>query len=1664
MHSLRRVLAFAAATLFLTTIALGQLSGSYDIGGGNNDYANFTAAVTALYASGISDAVTFNVFGGDYDEQVKLYGPITGASETDTVKFVDVSGTARLRVTTLLASDRGVIHDSLASFVIFDGIDIYLDQVHDSTYKCLVIKGASNCIFRNAEWRGAGYTASTVKYGVYMWSTACNNNIFENIHFKRHNQAFRTAGSATQKHTNNIIRNCTIDSVWGAFYLGYTPGMRIYNNDIQLNGASGSSIYGVELNTQASGDTVFVYRNKFHNMTSSGSSSFIRPNAGAGTVLNVYNNWFYDILTTGTSSPYVAVYAGSGTTNFDFNSVYINDVASAGTIRGIYKASSSATLNIRNNIFYSAETSASTYIFSGLSSGYDPAILDYNAYYNAGGNANYQVFRTSSTGYATLAALQAATAFEDHGVEGDPGYTSATDLHIQNTYNLVSNVGLHIDGIDDDIDGDARSAGNPDIGADEYTFLAPAADYAVTEILDVTYLTPELTLEHPRARVANRGSAGQTDVLVVLFWDSVPQDTVLVSLAVDEVDTVTFDWTSPAAPDTAILEVQSFLTGDADITNDSVFTTVVIIGQPMHGTYDIGNTRNYANFSSAVLDLTLRGMDGAVTFDVYAGTYNDSLVIGPITGASPTNTIKFLEHTGDAVTITRSVASGVVRLIGADYVTLDGIDVTATGTCLRGVQIYSDADYNIIKNGTITGSSVSLTTTYGVHIQSGGNDYNTLDNLTISGASYGIDLYAASATVDIGNEVKNCSVLEGKYGIRTYYQRGGRVHDCDIQPGWSSAAADVNGLYLSSQTAGDTILCYNNRVHNIRTGAGTGAIGIYTVAANARIYNNFIYDFQCTGTTPIFAIRVFGGGPEIYFNSVHIGDVGTTGGTASTGHINGFFEITSTSSATLKNNIFQIDEPTDTCFAINRNAGTLAASDYNIVYSAGPGTGYFMGRDGTTNYPTLASWQSALSRDLNSLEGNPGYVSTANLHIQETIALADSAATPIAGITTDIDGDARRADYPDIGADEYNLLVISHDYAVNRFIDLPGQYQGNIPTTTSAEVQNNGSSNETDVPVVLFYNDSPVDTVLLSLTASSLDTVDFNWTPPDVGYEVGEIKAKAFCPGDGYPDNDSTTAEVTIYGGPMHGLYDIAGGNNDYATFAEAIQSLYIRGIDAEVIFDVYSGTYTETVDLRDPIPGASFTDRVTFRAHPSPLLDIVTITSSTDTAAVLIDSCDYVTFEGINVVCSGGTNVGYYIDDDADYVTVKNAVITGRDSTLTAVRGIVLSHDENDYVTIDGCTISGCFYAIMMYVGRTGTESSFAEIKNCSISGGNYNIFLDNSPSARCHHNMLQPSGMDAVDVQGVLVESQNAGDTVFVYSNKIFNLRRFGRVTSANLSGLQVRPSSSAYAYIYNNMIWGFVCPDTRPKGVFNGILCGAGNTYLYHNSIYFPDLGMPNDSMITMAGINMTAASSVMTLNNNIIVSADDDTVYAIRCGATITLTSDNNCVYGTSANFRAGYAFSTAYPTLAEWQALGFDANSVTGDPGFISTTDLHIDLTNILCNNAGVYISEVAEDIDGDVRNDPPDIGADEFHGLVTPDVVDSLTIFPDWENGNVLLRWTAAAEASSYKIYAGATYDFTIDGSSYVTTVAGTSYTHTSALTSSAKFYVVVASTDQPAR
>jgi hypothetical protein len=75
-------------------------------------------------------------------------------------------------------------------------------------------------------------------------------------------------------------------------------------------------------------------------------------------------------------------------------------------------------------------------------------------------------------------------------------------------------------------------------------------------------------------------------------------------------------------------------------------------------------------------------------------------------------------------------------------------------------------------------------------------------------------------------------------------------------------------------------------------------------------------------------------------------------------------------------------------------------------------------------------------------------------------------------------------------------------------------------------------------------------------------------------------------------------------------------------------------------------------------------------------------------------------------------------------------------------------------------------------------------------------------------------------------------------------------------------------------------------------------------------------------------------------------------------------------------------STNSSTLAAWKsATGQEANSISSDPQFTSSTNLHIKYISSVSGGCSrlLLLQELPQILDGDTRNaSTPDIGGDEF--------------------------------------------------------------------------------------
>ncbi|MFC5269295.1 T9SS type A sorting domain-containing protein [Adhaeribacter terreus] len=457
----------------------------------------------------------------------------------------------------------------------------------------------------------------------------------------------------------------------------------------------------------------------------------------------------------------------------------------------------------------------------------------------------------------------------------------------------------------------------------------------------------------------------------------------------------------------------------------------------INGANPTGGT-NFQTFAAAINALTCAGISSAVTFNVTNGTYNEQIVIPEISGASATNTITF---NGNGATLSASPVTGnrdMIRLFGADYVTINNFNIATTGTGTSdfgwGIHFMNAADHNTISNNTINIGSLSTTESNSVGIifsnsstsvtttgSNNGNN-NVISGNTINGAYRGIMMHGLPANPG-NNQIINNTIKDFyTTGIEVNGMNGTLVEGNDISRPTRTTVIAFNGITLAG-TAQNTIVS-KNRIHNTHGNASsltTAVNGIISSSNDAPggfeniVKNNLIYDVNNTTGAVVGMSNTGSDGVYYYHNTINLDNPNGTG-TA-----RGFYQTTAAANLKLINNIIVVATGGVQAnqHAIYLNAPTtVIESNRNDLYVPTGHTGYFS----ATSRTTLADWQAAnvtTPFDMNSVAVNPLFTNMTVGNFQPTNPSLNNIGQPLAAVTDDITGATRNTTNPDPGAYEF---------------------------------------------------------------------------------------------------------------------------------------------------------------------------------------------------------------------------------------------------------------------------------------------------------------------------------------------------------------------------------------------------------------------------------------------------------------------------------------------------------------------------------------------------------------------------------------------------------------------------------------------------------------------
>jgi hypothetical protein len=382
-------------------------------------------------------------------------------------------------------------------------------------------------------------------------------------------------------------------------------------------------------------------------------------------------------------------------------------------------------------------------------------------------------------------------------------------------------------------------------------------------------------------------------------------------------------------------------------------------------------------------------------------------------------------------TVTTGLFTGISNGGGAQTIVI-------TGNTVRGVTMGTSTTSS---TGTITGISNSgFSGNPGSTAEISGNTVRNITRTQVTAGSTGIfnaiTVTSSALTLNVfNNRVANCSVSNTTSTSNIFNV---------------SAGADLRNIY-------------NNTVDSIFTGGGTmtgfnisGAVttnfygnmarGIYANKTNANTvtglsitggttvnaYNNIITDLRAPITTStsnaVTGINVSGGTTvNLSFNTVYL-NASSSGANFNTAALN--FTSGVTNFVSRNNILYNVSTPAGTGKAVAVRRGSVGTGNYrstsnnNVFYAGTPSAARAIYFDGTNTDSSLAQFKTRVaSGESLSLTGTLDFVNSTttpfDLHINPSIAtLVESAGVPVAGITTDFDGNTRNTGTPDIGADE----------------------------------------------------------------------------------------------------------------------------------------------------------------------------------------------------------------------------------------------------------------------------------------------------------------------------------------------------------------------------------------------------------------------------------------------------------------------------------------------------------------------------------------------------------------------------------------------------------------------------------------------------------------------
>lgn len=392
---------------------------------------------------------------------------------------------------------------------------------------------------------------------------------------------------------------------------------------------------------------------------------------------------------------------------------------------------------------------------------------------------------------------------------------------------------------------------------------------------------------------------------------------------------------------------------------------------------------------------------------------------------------------------------------------------------------------------------------------------------------------------------------------------------------------------------------------------------------------------------------------------------------------------------------------------------------------------------------------------------------------------------------------------------------------------------------------------------------------------------------------------------------------------------------------------------------------------------------------------------------ALNVEGKNYITIDGGSnglIECTdNGTLLGHQVRSiginasSASYLTVKDLTVgnlfvrvkgNGLTGGAAAIQNTCKSGYSYSHFVVRGCTIHDATIGIDADYTTNCHDLTFTNntIYNCNWSG---RIGDRDSTSTMANVVIANNHIYDWTNWDGTDVTSQNAyhhdGFYCWAESGGTFNdVTMYGNIIGPNFTGGTSPNCATAGIFIsgagvkgpiviYNNL---FV--ENTNGGPANGdiyVWAGQNAVVRIYNNTFIGSVGG------IAIGYSGQRTGGTIDIKNNLCTKKNFINLSTI---SSTTITSDYNLGWDLVAGeqYSISSTSSSNFKTLSQWQALGYDAHSVSADPGM---TSLGVIQNGSAAIGTGTSLeSQFTTDIVGRTRGAQWDIGAYEYYPTTFP--------------------------------------------------------------------------------